>query len=127
MAGLHLSAYPSMKVVARIYRDATAVGADIPMTEIEGIGEYYANVPSGLAEGKYLVVFLSDGSKIASGILAWDGTEEIDLAHIEKTQSQSNSSNAVGWEKLDRILKVVIPTQTRTDALVAIVKANRCS
>jgi hypothetical protein len=47
------------------------------MAEIGTTGEFYADIPSGTAAGKYLVVFFNGATKLTSGVLSWDGTQEV--------------------------------------------------
>jgi len=71
-----LSASSGLTVTARLYRGGVAVGADFPMQEISGIGEYFCSMPANTLAGKYLIVFFSGGQKLTSTVIFWDGQAE---------------------------------------------------
>jgi hypothetical protein len=80
MADLTLSASKGMTPTAQLYLNATSVGTAISMAEIGTTGEFYADIPSGTAAGEYLVVFFNGATKLTSGVLIWDGTQEVTSA-----------------------------------------------
>lgn len=77
MADLTLSASTGMTPTAQLYLNAASVGSAISMAELGTTGEFYADIPSGTAAGEYLVVFFDGTTKLTSGVLIWDGTQEI--------------------------------------------------
>jgi hypothetical protein len=85
MADINLSSGAGKTVFAQLYDSGTPVGPEILLTEIGQLGEYYGDVEPGTDPGKYVVVFLSDGAKLTSGMLEWDGEKEITLASVENT------------------------------------------
>jgi hypothetical protein len=82
MADINLSSGAGKTVFAQLYDSGTPVGPEILLTEIGQLGEYYGDVEPGTDPGKYVVVFLSDGAKLTSGTIEWDGEKEITLASI---------------------------------------------
>jgi hypothetical protein len=92
MADIYLSSTTGKTVTAQLYSNATATGTPISMQEIATTGEYLCNVPPGTAAGKYLVVFVAAGLKIASGTLEWDGAAEVTVA----SRASQTSVTALG-------------------------------
>jgi hypothetical protein len=80
MYDLWLSYKPARTVTAQLYLDNTPYSSAFATSEVGGIGEYYANVPSGTAANEYVVVFFDGSTKVVSGVLDWDGTKEIKTA-----------------------------------------------
>lgn len=103
MADLYLSADPGLTVAAQLYIGDNSIGQAVDMQAIGTTGEYFANVPSGTAAGKYLVVFFFGAIKLASGPLFWDGEKEVtvlDLPGLDAVVSanvlQINSKTLIG-------------------------------
>jgi hypothetical protein len=109
MYDLTLSASHGMTPTAQLYLNAVAVGSAIPMTEIGTTGEFYANIPSGTAAGEYLVVFNTGTTKLTSGILQWDGTQEV---------TPGGASAADVWAYGARTLTAGVPTAAQNAAAV---------
>jgi hypothetical protein len=93
MADLTLSASKGMTPTAQLYLNATSVGSAISMAEIGTTGEFYADIPSGTAAGEYLVVFFNGATKLTSGGLSWDGTQEV--APLNSAQTQAAAAAAL--------------------------------
>lgn len=77
MAPITLSARNGQSITFSLYLNGTLVSAGLAMTEIGTTGEFYADMPTGTAAGEYLVVFFDGAQKIASGVLNWDGAQEV--------------------------------------------------
>jgi hypothetical protein len=93
MADLTLSASNGMTPTAQLYLNAAPVGSAISMAEIGTTGEFYADIPSGTAAGEYLVVFFNGTTKLTSGVLIWDGTQEV--APLNSAQTQAAAAAAL--------------------------------
>jgi hypothetical protein len=97
MYDLWLSYKPAKTVTAQLYLDNAPYSAAFATSEVGGIGEYYANVPSGTAANEYVVVFFDGSTKVVSGVLDWDGTKEVTQAQsilnttVESTYSVGDS------------------------------------
>lgn len=88
MADLYFSGRVGQTITAKLYANGATLGADIAMTEIEGTGEYTGSVPAGTPAGQYLVVFFAGPRKLASGVLAWDGSKEITISTNARVLTQ---------------------------------------
>lgn len=86
MSIINFSSVTGLNVAAYIYQNNIQVGDPIPLAESPIEGEYSGNVPASLDAGSYLVVFREEtlNAKLASGILNWDGIEEMDSTWMSK-------------------------------------------
>ncbi len=72
-----LIAQTGLALVARVYTDLGAqVGADVSCSEVGTSSIYIGDMPSTGA-GTYAVRFVSSGEVVGSGIIEWDGTQEV--------------------------------------------------
>ena len=75
--------YGGLTVTAKIYGNGSQVGSNISCIESPTVPGYYTGtVPGSVTAGKYIVGFYNNNSLIGSGILDWDGTEEIDIESL---------------------------------------------
>jgi hypothetical protein len=77
MAPITLSALHGQTITFSLYKDGLLVQAGLAMTEIGSLGEFYADMPSGSADGKYLVCYFDGANKIASGEIYWANGVEV--------------------------------------------------
>jgi hypothetical protein len=75
-APLNLSYVSGRTVTASLYADNVLQVSGIATTD-RGQGEYYGSLPCGTPANNYVVVFLDSGQKVASGLLYWNGTQEV--------------------------------------------------
>jgi hypothetical protein len=121
MADLTLSASKGMTPTAHLYLNAVSVGSAISMAEIGTTGEFYADIPSGTAAGEYLVVFFNGATKLTSGVLSWDGTQEAappTLAQIEASTVLAKEATAAGRPTLAQMQGLTVDVQTMNGAEV---------
>lgn len=96
MSSIHLSARPGLKPVARLYLQGIRVGPDLDLQEVADAGEYATDPAPGTPAGRYLVVFYDGLRKIASGLLDWDGAQEIAPATQTGLSDVSDAVQALG-------------------------------
>ena len=121
MADLTLSASKGMTPTAQLYLNAVSVGSAISMAEIGTTGEFYADIPSGTAAGEYLVVFFNGATKLTSGVLSWDGTQEVappTLAQIEASTVLAKEATVAGRPTLAQMQGLTVDVQTMAGAEV---------
>ena len=106
MADLTLSASKGMTPTAQLYLNATSVGSAISMAEIGTTGEFYADIPSGTAAGEYLVVFFNGATKLTSGVLSWDGTQEVAIPTASETAAAVLGANVEAGATLAQSLRL---------------------
>lgn len=111
MADIHLSSQTGKAVTAQLYNNASPHGDPIPMAEIATTGEYFCNVPPNTPAAKYLVVFQAAGTKLSSGLLAWDGTQEVQISSLP--QAVRTALEADGG-KLDAAMKAARAARLQT-------------
>lgn len=111
MADLNLSADTGLTVTAQLFNNATAVGLPIACTAIGTTGEYFANVPGGTAAGKYLAVFFAGTTKLASGVIEWDGTKEVILGDVP---TAAENATAVRTELAVELARIDAAVSTRS-------------
>lgn len=73
-----------LTVVADIVSGISVISQDVSLFERGSTGHYYANMPSGIAAGNYLVIFKSASKIVGSGSIAWDGSSEILISELSQ-------------------------------------------
>lgn len=71
-------------ITAKLYTGGALVGTAISCPEVSGAGGMYSgSVPGGTAAATYQVMFYSSGTWVGSGVLFWNGTEEVTNLTLE--------------------------------------------
>jgi hypothetical protein len=72
-----LLADTGLTVTARVYNESgSPVGSDVTCSEVGSTAIYIGDMPSAAA-GTYGVRFIASGEAVGSGVIEWDGTQEI--------------------------------------------------
>lgn len=77
MNEIYINAVQGLVVTLQLYQGSSTVGSPFSATEIETTGIYVASVPNGVALGIYLVLALAGDEKLGSGLLYWNGEQEV--------------------------------------------------
>lgn len=96
MTSIHLSAKPGIQPQAQLYLQGVPTGPALALQEIPGTGEYATQPAPGTPAGQYLVVFYDGTRKIASGLLDWDGSQEVAPATQTSLTAVSAAVQAIG-------------------------------
>lgn len=74
---IYISAITGLTPSCQLYSGSSTVGSPFNATEIGTTGIYLASVPNGVAFGIYMVLATAGEERLGSGLLYWNGTQEI--------------------------------------------------
>lgn len=113
MADIYFSSTTGKTVTVQLFTDTGAHGNPIAMVEIQSTGEYRCDLPVGVPAGKYLVVFFEGSEKLGSGVIEWDGQNEVASTNGVTPFDIKSALEAPG-SKLDRAMKAAQAAEDQT-------------
>lgn len=108
--------YSGETVIARLFDAGIQIGDDINTTEVGTSGHFIADMPIGIEEGKYAVIFYNslDGV-IAQGIIEWDGNQELESGWKVNEIKQIRSVLGLSGDKITAVGGQIQDIKAKTD------------
>lgn len=102
---IYINAVTGLTPTLQLYQGSSTIGGTFNATEIGATGIYVASTPNGVALGIYMVLAMAGTERLGSGLLYWNGTQEItpmEYDEIHKIQGL-DASNAMTATATSRI------------------------